>query len=150
MNNLEDMLKEFIEVFDASMDARLWMKLVEEERNELLFELDQLPIDKVKTLKEFADMLYVVQGFLLVLPKFISEKDEKLWIKILDEAYETTKKVDLMFEDGVIGEALRRVHESNMSKLGDDGKPILREDGKILKGPNYMPPTLDDLIEEKE
>lgn len=29
------------------------------------------------------------------------------------------------------------VHRSNMSKLGADGKPIYREDGKILKGPNY-------------
>lgn len=34
------------------------------------------------------------------------------------------------------------VHRSNMSKLGADGKPILREDGKILKGPNYSPPDL--------
>ena len=34
---------------------------------------------------------------------------------------------------------------SNMSKLGDDGKPIRRGDGKVLKGPNYMPPYLEDL-----
>jgi len=43
-------------------------------------------------------------------------------------------------------EALRRVHESNMSKLDDEGKPIYREDGKVLKGPNYKPPFLDDLF----
>lgn len=43
-------------------------------------------------------------------------------------------------------EAFRRVHESNMSKLGDDGKPIYREDGKILKGPNYKKPDLTDLV----
>ena len=42
--------------------------------------------------------------------------------------------------------AMDRVHQSNMSKLGEDGKPILREDGKVLKGPNYQPPTLTDLI----
>ena len=42
--------------------------------------------------------------------------------------------------------ALDRVHESNMSKLGEDGKPIYREDGKVLKGPNYKPPNLSDLI----
>lgn len=35
--------------------------------------------------------------------------------------------------------AIQLVHESNMSKLGEDGKPIRREDGKILKGPNYAP-----------
>lgn len=45
-----------------------------------------------------------------------------------------------------LDEAMRRVHRSNMSKLGDDGKPIYRPDGKVLKGPNYEPPTLSDLI----
>ena len=43
-------------------------------------------------------------------------------------------------------EALKRVHRSNMSKLGLDGKPIRRQDGKILKGPNYQPPNLKDLV----
>ena len=45
-----------------------------------------------------------------------------------------------------LDEALDRVHLSNMSKLGEDGKPIYREDGKVLKGPNYKPPTLEDLF----
>jgi len=45
-----------------------------------------------------------------------------------------------------IDEVFERVHRSNMSKLGDDGKPIYREDGKVLKGPNYQPPTLEDLF----
>lgn len=39
-----------------------------------------------------------------------------------------------------------RVYESNMSKLGKDGKPLMRADGKILKGPDYHPPILDDLM----
>ena len=38
------------------------------------------------------------------------------------------------------------VHVSNMSKLGEDGKPIYREDGKVIKGPNYKPPNLDQYI----
>lgn len=41
-----------------------------------------------------------------------------------------------------LDEALRRVFESNMSKLDEHGKPIYREDGKVLKGPNYQPPSL--------
>ena len=45
-----------------------------------------------------------------------------------------------------IDEVFERVHRSNMSKLGDDGKPIYRDDGKVLKGPNYKPPTLEDLF----
>jgi len=46
----------------------------------------------------------------------------------------------------LLDEALNRVHESNMSKLDEDGKPIYREDGKVLKGPNYKPPDLSDLF----
>ena len=45
-----------------------------------------------------------------------------------------------------LDEALNRVHLSNLSKLGEDGKPILRDDGKVLKGPNYKPPDLSDLF----
>ena len=45
-----------------------------------------------------------------------------------------------------LDEAFKRVHESNMSKLGSDGKPIYREDGKVLKGPNYKKPDLSDLV----
>jgi predicted HAD superfamily Cof-like phosphohydrolase len=45
-----------------------------------------------------------------------------------------------------LDEALDRVHKSNMSKLGEDGKPIYREDGKVLKGPNYKLPDLTDLF----
>ena len=45
-----------------------------------------------------------------------------------------------------LDEALNRVHLSNMSKLDEDGKPIYREDGKVLKGPNYKPPDLSDLV----
>lgn len=48
--------------------------------------------------------------------------------------------------DWDLEQALRRVHKSNMSKLGNDGKPIKRKDGKVLKGPNYKPPDLSDLV----
>lgn len=45
-----------------------------------------------------------------------------------------------------IDTAFNRVHQSNMSKLGNDGKPIYREDGKVVKGPNYKKPNLEDLV----
>ena len=45
-----------------------------------------------------------------------------------------------------LDEAMKRVYVSNMSKLGEDGKPIYRGDGKVLKGPNYKPPYLNDLL----
>lgn len=44
-----------------------------------------------------------------------------------------------------LDEALQRVYDSNLSKLVD-GKPLKREDGKVLKGPNYRPPSLIDLV----
>jgi len=46
----------------------------------------------------------------------------------------------------LLDEALDRVHLSNMSKLDEEGKPLYRDDGKVLKGPNYKPPTLTDLV----
>ena len=45
-----------------------------------------------------------------------------------------------------LDEAMNRVHESNMSKLDKDGNPVYRDDGKVLKGPNYKPPDLSDLF----
>ena len=39
------------------------------------------------------------------------------------------------------------VHRSNMSKLDADGRVLRRADGKVLKGPSYQPPSLDDLVE---
>ena len=41
-----------------------------------------------------------------------------------------------------IEEIFEEIQSSNMSKLGKDGKPIYREDGKILKGPNYFKPNI--------
>ena len=41
-----------------------------------------------------------------------------------------------------LDDAMERVFLSNMSKLDEQGKPIFREDGKVLKGPNYAPPDL--------
>ena len=45
-----------------------------------------------------------------------------------------------------LDEALTRVHKSNLSKLDDDLRPIKRADGKVIKGPNYQPPSLIDLV----
>ena len=45
-----------------------------------------------------------------------------------------------------LDECFQEVHSSNMSKLGEDGKPIRRDDGKILKGPNYFEPDLESIL----
>ena len=46
----------------------------------------------------------------------------------------------------IIEDVFDEIQDSNMSKLGEDGKPLLREDGKILKGPGYFKPDLSKFI----
>ena len=47
-----------------------------------------------------------------------------------------------------ITEVFKEIQRSNMSKLGPDGKPIFREDGKVLKGPNYFKPDIAAILEK--
>lgn len=42
---------------------------------------------------------------------------------------------------------LAEIHKSNMSKLGPNGSPILRHDGKVLKGPDYHPPAIKEALQ---
>ena len=101
-------------------NIRLRTKLIFEEGLELdkeLWNIVQTGKISPNLLKEGADLLYVLLG------TFVS--------------------LGLNYQ---LIEAYRRVHISNMSKLGPDGKPIYREDGKVLKGPSYKPPVLDDLV----
>ncbi len=47
-----------------------------------------------------------------------------------------------------LGEIIEEVHRSNMSKLGEDGKPIHREDGKVIKGPNFFRPDIPAILKK--
>lgn len=47
-----------------------------------------------------------------------------------------------------IEEVFEEIQRSNMSKLGADGKPIYREDGKVLKGPAYFKPDIKGILEK--
>ena len=47
-----------------------------------------------------------------------------------------------------ISEVFEEIQRSNMSKLGSDGKPIYREDGKILKGPHYFKPNIASILKK--
>lgn len=47
-----------------------------------------------------------------------------------------------------IEEVFNEIQRSNMSKLGEDGKPIYREDGKVLKGPNYFKPNISSILDK--
>ncbi len=71
--------------------------------------------------KELADLLYVTFGTAV--------------------AYGLQDKLEAVFDE---------VHASNMSKLGEDGKPIRREDGKALKGPNYRKADVKKVLNTKQ
>ena len=45
-----------------------------------------------------------------------------------------------------IEEVFDEIQRSNMSKIGEDGKPIYREDGKVMKGPNYFKPNFEAIL----
>ena len=117
-----DMLKEFHETYLAKRD-RKWEEEpeLEELASKLIAEevtefMHESGYDQAALLKELADLVYVCYGY----------ADRFGWD--LDEAF-------------------RRVHLSNMSKLDPvTGKPIFREDGKILKSSAYKEPNLKDLV----
>lgn len=132
----EDYIKEFHKAFKRPVEddlningLKLRKTLIEEEVKELVEEIDKtielLEKDeeiteemKANILKEMADVQVVLSG--------------------TSVEFKSLNRLD---------EAFKRVHESNMSKLDKSGKAILREDGKILKGPNYLKPNLKDLVE---
>ena len=48
----------------------------------------------------------------------------------------------------VIEEVFEEIHKSNLSKLDENGKPIYREDGKVIKGPNYFPHNIEKIMKK--
>lgn len=137
LDNSIELVNEFIEKFEASRDPALWDKLVSEEADEVIEAAAAL-------LKEMCDFWYVVKGH-----EIVSSANEKLSVETSEKAVavlQLFRNPLVLFDDKTLLEAFKRVHESNMSKLGEDGKPIRRSDGKIIKGPNYKPPVLTDLI----
>jgi len=103
---------------DVNMaNLRLRARIMKEEVKE--WETEAIHnADNPARIKELADILYTLIG------------------TIITEGYQDQ-----------IEQAFDLVHESNMSKLGDNGLPVKRADGKILKGPNYKEPDLSILFD---
>ena len=91
----------------------------------------------VEEFKEFLE----AENFLFRNGKIFHEEALKELADLVYVCYQYATNLGWDFD-----EALNRVHDSNMSKLDVDGKPIYRSDGKVLKGPNYKPPNLSDLV----
>ena len=103
-----------------------------------------------------------------VRPGFSSEKINKLRIDLIEEELEELKEAvnkkdlkeaidaltDILYVTYGAGHAFgvnldncfEEVQNSNMSKLGNDGKPIFNEKGKVMKGPNYFKPDLNKFL----
>lgn len=140
VNNCKALVNEFQTAFDTPKDRELWLKLIDEEAGEVLEAAQNL-------LKETCDLVYVMIGLSnmdkpdvdhIEVPPEVGHK--------LSFALQYVFAMQDLLPEGGFADAFNRVHLSNMSKLGEDGKPIRREDGKTLKGPNYKPPILEDLI----
>ena len=129
----EDLVKEFCDAFGvpqaeltSNRTLTLGMRLISEETQELYGEIVDL---KAMNWGEVP---------------FDPEVRQKLLKELADLQY-VISQFAIRFHLP-LQEAFERVHASNMSKLDEDGKPIYREDGKVLKGPNYQPPDLSDLV----
>lgn len=102
---------------------------------------------------EFID-IYKQRGSAAILSAKLMEEEFREWQESSTNEEELKELADLIYvcfhraemKGWDLMEALRRVHQSNMSKLDLNGQPIFREDGKILKGANYEPPNLEDLV----
>lgn len=121
----------------TDLDSRiLRATLILEEFEELLTELGlKLRYDVIDDLFKFD----IISNHKIDLAKVAKEISDLLYV-----TYGTASSMGLP-----IDEVYNAVHESNMSKLGNNGEVIRREDGKVLKGPNYKEPDVQLIIERK-
>ena len=97
-------------------------------------------VQKELIIEEFKEFLEA-EGFLFLHGKNHQEHALKELADLVYVCYQYAENMGWFLD-----EALDRVHQSNLSKLDEEGNPIYRDDGKVLKGPNYKPPSLEDLF----
>ena len=96
--------------------------------------------DKINKLR-----IDLIEEELEELKEAISKKDLKETIDALTDILYVTYGAGHAF--GVnLDKCFEEVQNSNMSKLGEDGKPIFNENGKVMKGPNYFKPNLSQFL----
>ena len=98
------------------------------------------PSEKINTLR-----INLIEEELEELKDAIKNKDLKETIDALTDILYVTYGAGHAF--GVnLDKCFEEVQNSNMSKLGIDGKPIFNENGKVMKGPNYFKPNLNQFL----
>lgn len=147
---------EFMRVMDTNRDFYWWgHKLMAEETKELNEALADAENDPGQVFKEMADLAYVSIGFACLMPGnphfLMTEERNKELQKISNEANDAVSRAcqALKIPVPLVEKAVAIIHASNMTKINPEtGKPDRREDGKILKGPNYVAPDMSELVEE--
>ena len=100
-----------------------------------------LSSDKINTLR-----VNLIEEELKELKYAIENKDLKETIDALTDILYVTYGAGHAF--GVnLDKCFEEVQKSNMSKLGEDGKPIFNENGKVMKGPKYFKPNISKFVE---
>lgn len=143
---------DFMRIMDTNRDFAWWAETLIAEETKELKKADAEDEGMEQIFKESADLFYVVSGFYNCIPAnaqpLLTEERHAAIAEILQDAWNTLATVSTKYKIpmNLFGEAFAIVHMSNMSKLDENGEPIRREDGKILKGPNYQPPNMAPVV----
>lgn len=148
--------REFIKAMGGKLDFE-WAAetLVTEETKELreAYEKPEMSDENLAEIfKEGADLIYVIAHFYNTMPVYavelLSDERNQRIQDIIDEAGSLMSSVShrLQIPLPLFVAAFEIVHASNMSKLDDEGKPVYREDGKVMKGPNYVAPDMTPVV----
>ena len=121
-----DAVQEFHEAFKINVNQEPTLDLsdqIKELRFNLMKEENEEYLgavqnnDLVEVADALGDMLYILCGTII--------------------EHGMQDKIEQVFDE---------IQRSNLSKLGEDGKPIYREDGKVMKGPNYFKPKISEIL----
>ena len=125
------------------------MRLYDEEISELKVALDEYNL--LESFDALADIMYIYIGNNL---ENVSEVFDKDPVKIYEDYINFKKIIDNLFnikiEDSDFLAIFIEVHKSNMSKLDENGNPVYREDGKIIKSNLFFKPNISNMQEYKK
>ena len=127
------------------MRVSMGLSLNEENKEELLNSYDKMPdLELITTIMD-SHRYNLIKEELDELKKAIDNKDLLEVADALTDILYVTYGAGHAF--GInLDKCFDEVQQSNMSKLGDDGKPIYNDKGKVMKGPNYFKPDLTKFV----
>lgn len=128
------------------------VKELEEARDDFLKEPTEGFLGEY--LKETGDCMFIALSLVLLKNAgfYTDPQLERLAMQLVSKAGSLARVIDeLAYQaeyTGFLEEVIREITRSNLSKLGNDGVPIRRADGKVLKGPNYSPADMKPIVKK--